>query len=88
MPIKSSTPKTAGASINSAAKYQVVLFNSVSYALKSEKLLKNHKIPLKLIPVPKKISSNCGVCIRFEARFEPEIRAILDEKWEFKISPL
>jgi hypothetical protein len=46
-------------------EYYVVLFNSVSYALKSEKILKKENIPFKLIPVPKSISSDCGVCIRF-----------------------
>jgi hypothetical protein len=46
-------------------QYYVILFNSVSYALKSEKILKKENIPFKLIPVPKSISSDCGVCIRF-----------------------
>lgn len=46
-------------------EYFVVLFKSVSYALRSEKILKNEGVPFKLIPVPKHISSDCGVCIRF-----------------------
>jgi len=54
-------------------EYYVVLFNSVSYALKSEKILKKENIPFKLIPVPKSISSDCGVCIRFS----PENREAL-----------
>lgn len=54
-------------------EYYVVLFDSVSYALKSEKILKKKNIPFKLIPVPKSISSDCGVCIRFT----PENRDIL-----------
>ena len=45
--------------------YYIVLYKSVSYAMRSEKILKREGIPYKLIPVPKKISSDCGVCIRF-----------------------
>jgi hypothetical protein len=51
--------------VKDSVEYYVVLFNSVSYALKSEKILKKENIPFKLIPVPKSISSDCGVCIRF-----------------------
>lgn len=46
-------------------EYYVMLFDSVSYTLKTEKILKKENIPFKLIPVPKSISSDCGVCIRF-----------------------
>ena len=54
-------------------EYYVMLFDSVSYALKSEKILKKENIPFKLVPVPKSISSDCGVCIRFT----PENRELL-----------
>ncbi len=46
--------------------YYVALFDSVSHAMKAEKILKTRGIPHKIIPVPKEISSDCGVCIRFE----------------------
>ena len=45
--------------------YCVVLFDSVSHVMKAEKVLKEAGIPYKLIPVPKSISSDCGVCVRF-----------------------
>lgn len=45
-------------------KYVVFLFPSVSHALKAEKILKAAGIAHKLIPVPRHISSDCGVCIR------------------------
>jgi hypothetical protein len=44
--------------------YVVLLFDSVNAALLAEKILKEKGIPFKLIPVPKHISSDCGVCIR------------------------
>jgi hypothetical protein len=45
-------------------KYVIFLFPSVSYALKAEKILKSGGIAHKLIPVPRHISSDCGVCLR------------------------
>ncbi|MCX5805274.1 MAG: DUF3343 domain-containing protein [Proteobacteria bacterium] len=45
--------------------YCVALFDSVSHVMKAEKILKGAGIPHKLIPVPRSISSDCGVCLRF-----------------------
>lgn len=45
--------------------YSVALFSSVSHVLKAEKILKKSAILYKIIPVPKSISADCGVCIRF-----------------------
>jgi hypothetical protein len=50
--------------------YQVVLLPSVNHTLKAEKLLKGQCIPCKLIPVPRHISSDCGICLRIT----PEVR--------------
>ncbi|HOF06245.1 MAG TPA: DUF3343 domain-containing protein [Syntrophales bacterium] len=44
--------------------YLVFLFPSVSHALKAEKILRTAGIDHKLIPVPRHISSDCGVCLR------------------------
>jgi hypothetical protein len=44
--------------------HTVILVYSTSYALRAEKLLGKAGIPSKLIPVPRHLSSNCGVCIR------------------------
>lgn len=70
-------------------EYYVILFDSVSYALKSEKILKKENIPFKLIPVPKSISSDCGVCIRFSPEnSEMIISAIENEVVYREIRPL
>ncbi len=47
--------------------YWVALFDSVSHVMKAEKILKEANIPYKIIPVPKSISVDCGVCLRFLA---------------------
>ena len=44
--------------------YAVILVYSTSHAMHIEKLLAGRGIPCKLIPVPRQISSDCGVCVR------------------------
>jgi hypothetical protein len=57
--------------------FHVVLFDSTSAALLAEKLLKQGGIPHKVIPVPRDISSDCGVCIRFPSGQRAEVEAAL-----------
>jgi hypothetical protein len=45
--------------------YCVALFDSVSQVMKAEKVLLGAALPYKIIPVPKSISTDCGVCVRF-----------------------
>ncbi|MDD5723485.1 MAG: DUF3343 domain-containing protein [Syntrophales bacterium] len=67
----------------------VVLFDSTSEALLAEKLFKKAGIPHKVIPVPRHISSDCGVCIRFSDPDTQRVRAALDGRVAVRdISPL
>ena len=47
-------------------QYAVILVYSTSYALRAEKVLNKAGIACKLIPVPRKLSSDCGVCVRID----------------------
>ncbi len=58
----------------------VFLFESVSAVLVAEKALKNMGITHKLIPVPKQLSSDCGVCIRVESDDQPRVEQALTDK--------
>ena len=72
-----------------AETYDVILFASVSYALRAEKILKDAGISFKLIPVPRHISSDCGVCIRFSPAYKKQIEEALAGKVEVsEIRPL
>jgi hypothetical protein len=42
----------------------VILFHSTSHAIRAERILREAGIRSKMIPVPRHISSDCGVCIR------------------------
>jgi hypothetical protein len=61
-------------------QYSVVLFHSITGALQAEKRLKGKGIATKLIPVPRQLSSDCGVCLRFERKDESEVKTALEEE--------
>ena len=46
-------------------KYAVILVYSTSHAMRIERILIAANIKCKLIPVPRQLSSDCGVCVRF-----------------------
>lgn len=47
-------------------RYAVILVYSTSHAIRAEKILHQAGIDSKLIPVPRNLSSNCGVCLRID----------------------
>jgi len=47
-------------------EYMVILVYTTSHALKAEKVLANVSIGCKLMPVPRNLSSDCGVCLRIK----------------------
>jgi hypothetical protein len=65
--------------------YYVALFDSTSAALLAEKLLKKEGIPFKIIPVPRHISSDCGVCIRFFSVEEEKVKNTLKDKVDVQV---
>lgn len=48
----------------STDKTYFLLFRSIHDVLKAEKMLKKSKAVFELVPVPRQISSECGICIR------------------------
>lgn len=47
-------------------KHTVLLMQSTSHAIRAEQVLYRAGIAAKLIPVPRHLSSDCGVCIRIQ----------------------
>ena len=70
--------------MSNTASYFVMLFKAVSYALKAEKILKGEQLPHKLIPVPKEISSDCGICLRYEPQHQLSIESRLVDKVDYE----
>ncbi len=63
--------------MNDDEKYGIILFDTTQAAIKAEKALISAGISIKLIPVPRHISHNCGIAIRFSFSFMDEIRSVL-----------
>ena len=62
--------------------FAVILFESISHALRAEKIVKAAGISCKLIPVPRQLSSDCGVCLRFTKDVHERIETVLKGKIE------
>lgn len=45
----------------------VAIFHSIHRVMKAEKVLKQHKAKILLIPVPRQLTSDCGLAIRMPA---------------------
>ncbi len=65
------------------AIHSVALFDSTSAVLVAERLLKDAGVAYKIIPVPRHLSSDCGVCIRVarddQGRLEELLEGRLDD---------
>ena len=42
-----------------------LLFFTIHDVLKAEKVLKKNNVAIELVPVPRNLSSDCGMCIKF-----------------------
>jgi hypothetical protein len=62
------------------SQYAVILFRSSNHALRAEKIMLGAGRRCKLIPVPRQISSDCGVCLRIAADEVPAVREFLDRR--------
>jgi hypothetical protein len=60
-------------------RYAVILVHSTSHAIRAEKLLHQAGIESKLIPVPRHLSSDCGVCLRIERADVEQARQTLED---------
>ena len=57
----------------------VLLFESIHRVMRAEKVLKEKGIEVDLIPVPREISSDCGVAVELSRESEEKAFLILRE---------
>jgi hypothetical protein len=57
----------------------VILFHSHNYAIWASRVLKDGGIEHKIMPVPRKLSSSCGFCIKVSSSLLPNIIAQLNQ---------
>lgn len=60
-------------------QYNYMTFKSVSYAMKVEAALKEYDFQYKVIPVPRSISSSCGLCLRFLKDDMEKLKLIIEK---------
>ena len=58
----------------------VGIFSSIHFVLKAEKVLKKSGIGVETIPVPRKISSDCGIAISFSREDLEQVEELLRNK--------
>ena len=56
----------------------VVILFSIHFVLKAEKLFKQHGISHDVIPVPRAISSDCGMAVEFPCAAKDQVATLLD----------
>ncbi len=52
----------------------ILLVHTSGHAFSIEKALKKRGILCRLTPIPRKVSSDCGICVRFDADRLEEVR--------------
>ena len=58
--------------------YGVVLVHTTSAAMRSEKILLQAGVSVKLIPTPRQFSSDCGIAVRFAWEQAEPVKTLLD----------
>ncbi len=62
------------------ARYKVALFGSTQRAIRGEKIMKEAGLAAAAIPVPRNISSDCGIVIRFPSEQTDEVVRVLRDR--------
>ena len=55
----------------------VAIFHSIHRVLRAEQLLKQHRAAFLLIPVPRRLTSDCGLALRVAPEHLPAVFAVL-----------
>ena len=55
----------------------VVLFHTSNHAFRAEKLVSAQGLACRLVPVPRHLSSDCGVCLRIAAAARDSVVDVL-----------
>ena len=61
-------------------EYAVILTHSTSHTIRVEKILKEEGLEIKMMPVPRHVSSDCGSCVRIRAEDRDRVLEILERR--------
>lgn len=57
----------------------LLIFNSVHKVMKAEKALKKAGLDVRIMPVPRKLSSDCGLSLAFPVEVSDKVEEVLAE---------
>lgn len=61
-------------------EYGIILFGSTHDAMNAEKvLLKENKLPVRIMPTPTAVKATCGFALRYELESEVEIFKLIND---------
>ncbi len=63
----------------------VAIFHSIHRVLKAEKILKQASVDFLLIPVPRQLTSDCGLALRFSPETKDQLLEVLSAQ---ELSPV
>ncbi|MBN2681792.1 MAG: DUF3343 domain-containing protein [Bacteroidales bacterium] len=57
--------------------YCFFTYDSIHFVLKSEKILLENNVKLDIIPTPRDLSSNCGMCIKVKSEDKETVMQLM-----------
>ena len=63
----------------------VAIFHSIHRVLKAEKILKSAQVDFLLIPVPRQLTADCGLALRFPGEVKDELLVVLAKENLFPV---
>lgn len=55
----------------------VAIFNSVHRVMEAERLLKDKKLKILVIPAPRELAADCGLALRYSEELKSEVEGTL-----------
>ena len=62
------------------SKFLYVIFKSMTYVLSAERIARKNGISCRMIPIPRNISTDCGMCISIKSEDKDILLSTLEEK--------
>lgn len=57
----------------------VAIFHSIHRVMKAEKILKSKRAPILLVPIPRQLTSDCGLALRYTEADREQVEGILED---------
>ena len=62
------------------SKFLFVIFKSMTYVLSAERIARKGAISCRIIPIPRNLSTDCGMCISVKSEERDAFLELLEEK--------